>query len=120
MRYYGAREMIDKETGKGSGIWRYTVRFDDVIMAIGYCSQKCDGHATKQAAEEHHRQYILDHRVKYDDVMLDMKRRCEVCGEFTSIVVTVEGHPRYHLCEKHNNREVVEKLIMIGEVWSSY
>lgn len=59
MNYYGPREIAD-ESGKGIGKWRYTVRNDNHVFAVGYCAEQHCQHDTPDKAREHYRQYEVD------------------------------------------------------------
>lgn len=73
----------------------------------------CPGHDTKEEAEEHYRQYRLDH-VRF--LVLDNPNalhKCRVCGAFTAGVMEIEGDGYFMetVCEEHQTRETAEELI---------
>ncbi len=109
MNYYEARELVD-ENGKGTGQFHYTVRNDDRIYPVGYCSTYMepsdDPYWTEEAKAEHrsrkdkyhgpkghdskieacncYREYELDRLRFYDERTLKEKpsrlQLCEIEG----------------------------------------
>lgn len=115
MKHYKARQ--HQETSK----WKYTVENDGRIYEVGYCAEdQCLGHDTPEEAQEHYKQYLLDTRQKfYNPSDGHAMYKCEECGTFTMGHVDISNHA-IMLCEKHQTREIVEKLFKVGESWSSY
>ena len=76
----------------------------------------CPGHDTPEGAREHYRQYLLD-QVRYDQKLLDERRKCAVCGawsEYTAFIPSEINHV-WVLCDEHRNREQVDKLLKAPE-----
>ncbi|HEY3363928.1 MAG TPA: hypothetical protein VGK74_02595 [Symbiobacteriaceae bacterium] len=70
----------------------------------------CPGHATSAEAEEHFRQYQLDH-ARFDGQMrANEQRKCEVCGTWTQGVAIV-GDDSHDLCDAHRNREGLDRAM---------
>lgn len=118
MNYYQPRELRNKETGKGTGLYHYTCMNDDRIWAVGYCRENCPGHATPDEAREHYRQYELDH-ARYNGAITDMQVPCEVCKAWTSQCAVVNHHSIF-LCYEHLNRETLEQIYQPGDAISSW
>jgi hypothetical protein len=127
--------------------WDYTQMNDGRVWPIGYCAgfreytpeqRKAflmndnwyakyeanrakyheDGHATSEEACECYKQHELDESLHFD-VDSHSKQKCEVCEEWTEKRAMVGGYRHFVLCEKHANREEVEKLYTVGESWES-
>jgi ferredoxin len=113
MNYYQALKLAD------TGLYHYTCTNGNHSYAVGYCASGCPGHATPEEAFEHYRQYILDTRVNYDGLDQNTQRKCAVCGEWTQHFALVESR-RYPLCDAHRNREELDKLVIQGNVISSW
>lgn len=133
MNHFKARQRKD-------GRWDYTCRNDNYIFPVGYCDEyrplddrfpadpvydankdkhHTSGHATPEEARECYNRYLLDQQLRLNLESTDTQRRCQVCQEWTSLFADLDCHI-YELCEKHNNREEVEKLFKgVGEIWSS-
>lgn len=115
MNYYGPREIAD-ENGTGIGKWRYTVRNDDRVYAVGYCADGCPGHDTPEEAREHYRQYTLDHA---HEAEFRPPSECLICGAWTPKGFDVDHHT-YALCDEHRTREHLDPLVKPGDAISSY
>ena len=143
MNYYKARQRKD-------GRWDYTCMNDGHIWPIGYCSKYVDpmdynfpghevfqtehhlakarankdkhhedGHATADEACDCYRRYLLDEKIRLGGHHENTQHKCVVCGEWTEMYADV-NYQFWDLCEKHNNRQEVEKLFeSVGECWSS-
>ena len=123
--------------------WDYTCMNDRRIWPIGYChewreytpeerktycmndgwyeeyeSRKAKyhstGHATPEEACACYKEYQLDTALRFG-TQPNRKEQCLVCGEWTQQMAMVGGYETYVLCEKHANREEVEKLYVVGE-----
>lgn len=112
MNYYEARQ-IKTPDGQPSGLWHYTQMNDGRIWPTGYCAEGCPGHPTPEEAQEHQRQYLLDH-ARYDRRMSNQMRRCRACDAYTDRYVEVNGEP-YVLCDAHHNRESLDTLVKCPE-----
>lgn len=77
------------------------------------------GHDTKEEACACYRQYLLDNLIRYDGKDMSSQQKCEVCGEWTQRF----AHGPYEivvLCDKHCNREDLEKVFHeVGIGWES-
>lgn len=79
-----------------------------------------DGHATEEEAYACYLEYLLDHQVRFGLTDSGSQHKCKVCGEWTQKWVDAV-YEVIHLCDQHNNRDEVAKLIgPLGEMWSSY
>lgn len=93
-----------------------------------------DGHATAEEACNCYREYELDNHLRFGKISLDeakSKRQaleyCEaiaghgICGEVTASAAWIAGSisSRWNLCWQHLNRESVDGLFSVGEIWSS-
>lgn len=100
---------------KDTGLWRYTRQNDDHIFAVGYCAMGCDGHDTPDEARAHYRLYLLDNHLSFLPGPEHPRglRRCEAegCDTFTAGSVHVGEWYMWHVCETHQTREVVERLM---------
>lgn len=116
MRYLMARESKD-EQGKPTGKWHFTERYDNDIVAVGYCARNCPGHATSQEAAEHYRQYMLD-IANFDAQRWEREEPCRVCGALTVGLAVIPGHHLpVTLCEIHRNREGLAQAMPIVEMF---
>lgn len=120
MNYYQPREMQDKN-GQGTGLWHYTVKNDNRIWAIGNCADNCPGHADKEGAYEHYRQYLIDKaRFHAPTVANPTLHKCEICGEWTDKIAIIDQTVHHFLCDTHCNRESLEQVVKVGDAISSY
>jgi hypothetical protein len=110
-RIYAARPLKD---GPNAGKFHYTVSSDEEgwCHATGYCADGCPGHETREGAEQHYEQYILDHHLKLDGVDKESQKKCCVCGSWTQgrAYFTGEEYREYPLCDEHRTRGNVEAL----------
>lgn len=131
MNYYAARQR--EKTKK----WDYTCRNDGQIWPVGYCAGRLvdvmkvpedkrepyheDGHETAEEAQECYKRYVLDNDLRLDSKMSGQQRRCEAdgCEEWTQGLATIRGGQMFVLCDEHRNRETVEGMFSVGEIWSS-
>lgn len=74
-----------------------------------------DGHETEEEAQQCYKNYLLD-EARYNSHMIDQMLRCEICREFTDLVVHVDNRT-FILCEEHNNREGLNSVLNVGESW---
>jgi hypothetical protein len=93
--------------------------------------QKADAercfHDTAEEAQEHYRQYLLDHARFYpasgeEEKVGNTLHRCQApgCQAFTAGAVYVKGSWHFDLCADHRNRETLAQLVpSIGEAWES-
>lgn len=132
---------------QSDGRFDYTSERQGEIHAIGYCSAApalesferlgihaseeykrqlaenaekfhTDGHETAEEACECYWQYLLDFRLQFHEQIEEL-HRCKVCSEWTGKSVSVDSR-HWDLCDKHCNRDEVEKLMSpIGEAWVS-
>ncbi len=110
MNYYEARELKGAD-GNPAGLWHFTCQNDNRIWPVGYCAQDCPGHPTREEAQEHYRQYLLDN-ARYHVRMSNQQRPCRICSVWTQELVELElGTSRYVLCEAHQNRESLDILV---------
>lgn len=82
----------------------------------------CPGHATAEEARAHQKQYLLDHATFQDDSKEPRSlHRCEVdgCREMTDGSASLPGGDTRTLCKKHRNRETLERVVDVGEAWTS-
>lgn len=80
------------------------------------------GHATPQEAAACYREWQLDHKLNLGQESISEQRKCVVCGEWTNLSASVETQI-WWLCEKHHNREEIEKLFTMDAdtvIWSSW
>ena len=113
VNYYSARV---REDGK----WDYTCQNDNRVWPVGYCGEAGGGHhETKEEALQCYTSYLLD-TAAYR-TMSNMKRPCQVCGEFTDGLVEVGHTAMYVLCPLHQTRAHVADLYgTVGEIYSSW
>lgn len=81
-----------------------------------------DGHATAEEAAACYREYLLDHKLQLMRKDSGSQRKCKVCGKWTNFWAQCDSKI-WHLCEEHNNREEVAKLLYISAdtvIWSSW
>lgn len=80
------------------------------------------GHETAQEAADCYKDYLMDHRLQFSRGSNNTQRKCKVCGEWTQKWAQIDAYEIMHLCDKHLNRESVEKLYTLSgedEMWSS-
>lgn len=110
MNYDQARERMG-EDGKGTGLWDWTSKNDGVIRPAGPCGGGCDHH-TREEAERHFYDYSLA-RVR-EFTLQGQQLECNVCGDWTAKGLDTPGLNLYSframLCDKHRNREELQKL----------
>ena len=90
---------------------------------VGYCAEDCLGHDTKEEAVSHYTQYQLDKTIHFSKSNLNCPKPCMVCKEPTVKFAEIgSGIGQFYiLCEKHFNREELEKLHKVPETFiSSY
>jgi hypothetical protein len=114
MNYYTVRELAD-ENGKALGKFHYTRNG----IATGYCRDGGCDHNSEEEALECWKKYLLDNHVSYDHTMYNQMCKCRVCGEWTDKFAQVGSMDMYVLCDNHRNREELEKLVRVGQAWSS-
>ncbi len=114
MNYYDARQ--NSQTLK----WKYVMIGRDSTYSVGYCAgDKCQRHDTKEEAQEHQKQYILDTKLRFFN-QANTQKKCKICGEWTQGCAELDFQI-FYLCEKHQTKEFVSELYgNIGECWSSY
>ena len=81
-----------------------------------------DGHATADEAAQCYKQYLLDNRLMLNRKMSNMQKKCEICGEWTSLMAQLDGYHIFILCEKHQTIEDAASLYHVSgtsEFWSS-
>lgn len=79
-----------------------------------------NGHANELEARECYKEYMLDHKLRLNGTMANEQRKCQVCGEWTQKFAEL-GISIFTLCDKHNNREEVDKLFEPPDmIWSSW
>ncbi len=82
------------------------------------------GHATPEEACNCYKEYMMDTSLRLyiptpeQLESMDTQHKCEVCKDWTSCMAELD-HQHWHLCQKHLNRETVEKLYSVAECWSS-
>lgn len=80
-----------------------------------------DGHASREEAVECYRRYQLDTELKLGIEDTGTMRKCEACGEWTTLSALFVTGQAWTLCAAHNNREEVEKLYQQADrIYSSY
>lgn len=114
MNYYQASQLQ-------KGGWHFTCTNNGKTWPVGYCAQH-GGHATKEEAEECYRQYLLDNHIRLRSFELEGGQEyCAVCGKLTNLVAEVATVTQYVLCEEHQTKENVAKLLPhISGITSSY
>ena len=68
-----------------------------------------DGHDTEEEACKCYKEYQLDHQLQLDHEDKNQKHKCKICEDWTTKFALVDNS-LYHLCDKHRNREEVEKI----------
>ncbi|MCI0347060.1 MAG: hypothetical protein L0221_16730 [Chloroflexi bacterium] len=130
MNYYEARQVDPKSDRPDAGKWRYTVRNDDQVWAVGYCTA-CPGHDDREGAYQHQTEYLLAERLKLDGQWDGTQFRCVApvradgaespCGEWTDRFAEVGHWWTGNLCDRHRTRDVVAELFgTAGDVISSH
>lgn len=149
MNHYKARQ-VDPASGRpDAGKWRYTCENDGRIWTSGACSRfqtctacdghsaistdpcstcngrgftdvgECPGHDTPDEAYIHQTDWLLS-RTRFDQSLANEQRRCQVCGEWTQGLASVD-HYSFVLCDGHRTREHVAALFGgAGESWGSW
>jgi hypothetical protein len=109
MNHFKAREIA--KDGKPTGRFRFTKENAGIIFPVGPCALDCPGHDTAEEACEHYRQGILDSEwTKGHDE--DEQRTCAICKEWTHESLYHPGTMNYFdLCQKHQNKESLDKLL---------
>jgi len=83
-------------------------------------AKPCPGHPTKEAAEEHYRQYLLDTAI-YEGAWAEVQHKCVVCQKWTSRYASY-GPGKIScvdLCDEHCNRAGLEPFVAVGVAISS-
>jgi len=75
------------------------------------------GHSTKEEAENCYKDYMLSEYTNYDHRDEEHMSRCVVCNMFTQRYVTVGGWYLFVLCDVHANRETLEILYEVHEIY---
>jgi hypothetical protein len=83
------------------------------------------GHKTAEEACKCYKNYLLDNALRFhrpteeQKQKMDTQHKCKICSDWTQNMAELDLQ-HWYLCEKHLNRETVEKLFgNIGESWSS-
>lgn len=92
------------------GGWHYTSMNDGRIWATGYCASH-GPHATEDDARRCYRDYQLNERLFLDGT-LGSWNPCEhpACETLTNRGVSIDGWPRWRLCDEHRTKEVCAEL----------
>lgn len=139
MKYYTALKR------QSDGFWDYTSN----DRPIGYCSEYVDpdsyeeyirkymsdseveriksfknkhhnhGHITKEEACQCYKEYMLDNFLSLNRKDENSQHRCKKCNEWTQGLAGVGWYSLWHLCEKHQTREVISEFYSVGESWES-
>jgi len=119
MDHYIARSAVPEEGG--APIWHYTVTKKGVTRPVGGCARRCKGHSTRQEAQEHYKQYLLD-QAEYNRPVNQWEEPCECCGEETLLAAVIrETSDSHTLCELHQNRGSLDRVMPCPvERYSSY
>jgi RecJ-like exonuclease len=82
----------------------------------------CPGHATPEEAEEHYKQYLLDHSEFYSKTKEWPKDKCNVAKcENEGTIYGRMGNNDYLLCDLHATKEALSDVYgQVGQIWSSY
>lgn len=136
MNIYSAAKRLD-------GRWGYTLTNGNNTYPIGYCAGwnlryeddtfwmltnadqrikfdqnkdrfHTDAHPTKEEAIECYKHYRLDMHLSFH-IAPDIKRKCSICGEWTSEYAQIGGYHQFFLCDLHVHREFVSMVYMVGE-----
>lgn len=115
MNHYAARELENKV-----GFWHYTCTNGDRTYPVGYCKD-CSGHLTKEKAENHFKEYLLDKMSVIEKKNEWPKHKCDFkeCNKEAKNCVNLLGYVYYELCEDHSNKESVNVIHEVHESWSS-
>lgn len=104
MNYDQPRQLKD-------GGWHYTT-FNKRIgtFPIGYCASH-GPHPTEDDARRCYRDYELNERLRLDTTLGDYNP-CERpgCETLTNRAVTIDGWPKWRLCDEHRTKEVCAEL----------
>lgn len=101
------------------GRWDMTCTDGAGTYPIGFCglAGSCGGHDTGEEAQACWNKHRLDNDLGFGETK-HQQRRCEVCAQWTTGVAYLRGEFPYEwpLCDKHRNRDGVDKTINLGEV----
>lgn len=96
-----------------NGGWHYTSMNDGRIMPIGYCAtdHRDRPHATEDEARRCYRDYELNERLRLDG-MISHWEKCAwpECETLTNRQVSIDGWPRWLLCDEHRTKECCAEL----------
>ena len=106
MNYYKARQIASDDSTER---YHFTCRNDDRIWPVGYCAEECPGHDTPEEAAAHYHEYLLDHRLEFEDDP-STQIRCEVCDVWTTGYARLDQMRIINLCDEHKTRAVVAEL----------
>ena len=132
MRHYSARKRLDGQYDYTCGDYPvgYCAAFEEPVSLEYWREEQLktyksfkdkhhtDGHLTEEDACNCYKEYQLDHHLRKGTLSESM-HRCRVCGDFTAHYIEVGYCTHYTLCDKHCNREEVEKLYDVGQSWES-
>src|SRR5262245_38646975 len=107
VRYYFPVEICIN--GQGIGLFHYCCYLypTNELIPVGYCTENCKGHSSKEAAREHYRQYLIDRFLHFCG-SLAASSACVVCGQSTTHYASLDFHYEWEivpLCPAHLNRD---------------
>lgn len=142
MNYFTARQRKD-------GRWDFTCGNDGHVYPVGYCCERhiwneedekrfgidaesmnsktdpfkekyhTDGHATPEEAAECYLEYQLDQHMHIRNSS-SSQHKCAICDEWTQGIVTIGESRMLTLCEKHQTKDDIRKIVKPStQIWSS-
>lgn len=119
--YCSSKELCPDCQGRSGPMWRGDHCDTCSDLGLVHVPNPCQGHATKEEAEEHYRQWELDKETRYDGKLSGQQLQCQLCQAWTQRFARVGQVNTYILCDDHCNRESLEPLVpRPGIVMSSW
>ena len=122
MNYYEPREILDKDTGEGTGRWHFVcANRRSGTYPVGYCADH-EGHESDYAAAECFHRYQLDNLREFS-IQPTTQEQCEAegCENWTQQGLEPRHGSPLMLCDEHRNRDTVASLTEApGQIVSSF
>ncbi|MCI0625891.1 MAG: hypothetical protein L0387_30325 [Acidobacteria bacterium] len=117
IRYYMPLEIC--LAGRPSGLYHFCcyVYPANVVSGVGYCAEGCTGHASKEQARQHYRDYLIDRFGRYNR-KCNTSSACAICGRIATQQAWIDYHfewETYPLCAMHMTRSGFGQVFLFDD-----